>query len=246
MAEDGKRFIDLNREALPLLGGSFRTEISVVAFALIRIGEDYGLLINGGRLHKNDEITYSPVGGALQVVPDYKEELDRQLSQPAVWRQNGDLAAYDLRLRLPSGDIDLFLDWLEHGMTHGLVEFSSLREVGEELISETNILGRNDLDGVTEHFLGAYWQQVHADYVRLAYVFEVFLPAAAQVRLQAAAAMLDCLPEITLASLKRYPKHWFYLADASEMADLVTKYGVDIGLVTKVLLLAAGADESEN
>lgn len=132
--------------------------VSCAALAQIKIDNKYLLLMNKRSLGQN-KIIYTPVGGALEYLPNGKKFLDNL--NVKYERQTP-----DLRLRMDKDNLELFDFWFSKGIDR---ERDVFRELKEEMVDEESIIKSLsesdveikfirtekpviDIDGLTNHF----------------------------------------------------------------------------------------------
>ena len=112
--------------------------ISCASLSSITIDDKYLLLLNK-RAYKDGRMVYTPIGGALEYLPNGKKFLD---NLGAKYERE----TPDLRFKIDSDNLDLFKFWFGKGIDR---ERDILRELKEEMIDEEDIiqsLSPNDLE----------------------------------------------------------------------------------------------------
>lgn len=116
--------------------------ISCASFGSIMIEDKYLLLMNK-KSYKEGNIIYTPVGGALEYLPEGKLFLD---SLGARYERK----TPDLRFFMDENNLDLFQYWFERKIDR---ETDAHRELKEELVDEENILDSLETSDYKSHQL---------------------------------------------------------------------------------------------
>lgn len=127
--------------------------ISMTGFARVRDSQGrLALLVNKGRLARNQGRILSPIGGAFEYQPAGR----RVLEQLGATDFEGDASSPivpDLRFRVPDNKVRDVITWFERRRQR---ELSVRRELTEELTRETGILTPATLRIISETYAGFF------------------------------------------------------------------------------------------
>jgi hypothetical protein len=197
--------------------------ISMTGFARVRDEQGrLALLVNKGRLTRNQGRILSPIGGAFEYEPEGRRALERLGATDF----EGEA---DLRFRVPDNKVRKVITWFEQRRQR---ELTVLRELTEELTTETHILRPRDLTVISERLNGyfRYDAETRRDVpekttVYLMEIFDVVL-APGTMRLLLAAA--------------RGPaqSRWIHFVTPGELArgtGGLTDDGIEIGQISRFI-----------
>jgi hypothetical protein len=196
--------------------------VAGMAFAKLRGPRNtYALLINRGRLKHNNERILTPIGGGVEIEAEGLSLLKR------LGATDFDGGEKELRCRVPDNNVVRVASWFRSASYR---EHTVLRELGEELVDETGILGAHQLRGIEETY--EHFSRHNAMTKRnvpdketayLADVFRVTVPPAVMLVL-ASAAELPVKDRL------------LYFVSEAEILNGKTRSGVAIGDICKTLL----------
>lgn len=198
--------------------------ISCTGFARIKDrNERYALLINGGMLRRGHGRILTPIGGGFEVGGRGVDYLMSHFGAEGFEQGHGQVR--DLRFRVYDERVEEVVEWF--GRREGR-EISVLREMGEELVTESRVLKSRDLHQVSEKFRRFVRMDGHTtrdvpekQTVYLIEVFDVGLPEMVIEKLLAAAMVAS--PDV-------------YFARGDEIRRGVMDDGTKIGEIAMTLL----------
>lgn len=196
--------------------------VSCAAFAKITFQNRYCLIVNNHRLQTKGERILTPIGGAIKVSLRGKSDLCSLLSIPKEAFENG----LDLRFTMHGKYANALKYWFLSGLNR---ETNPLRELGEELVTETDLLLPEDLNEVTYGLPVRQTELAQTDRsghmgqltLRMLEVFPVYLPERAVQKLLQASNMQDSMVKFVTAQ---------------EIVNRVSKEGITIGSVANTLV----------
>ena len=116
--------------------------VSCASLASIKIDDRYLLLLNK-RSYKSGRMVYTPIGGALEYLPNGKKFLDNL-------GVKYERKTPDLRFTMDDDNLDLFKFWFSKGIDR---ERDVIRELREEMIEEENIFETLELNDVEASYI---------------------------------------------------------------------------------------------
>ena len=197
--------------------------ISAVCFARIRDERgNYCLLLNKGRFTRGKGRILTPVGGALEGMPEGMAFL-RQLGATD-FESN-----LDLRFRIADAQVAMVVSWFKRRNDER--ECTVLHELRDELGHETGTLTENDMRGVRETFVKyhRYDAETQRDVPEkeTAYLIEVF-----DVDMGSEATLKKLVAAASLPINER----WVYFVSRREIERRRTDDGVAIGPISRYIL----------
>jgi hypothetical protein len=170
-------------------------------YGVVKKDGKFALLLNQGRLERDKERVFTPIGGGLQATPKGMAFL-RKLGATDFESEP------DIRLMLPENRVDEMNTWfIKRDRT--MREISMLREMSEELTQEMDILTETEMNAVKEkehiRFLGfGSGYQRKKNKIRLADIYDVHPSKLVMDKLVAAST--GPKPHVIFASLEDIKK----------------------------------------
>jgi hypothetical protein len=178
------------------LNPAYNDELRFSCSSLVRILDQnnrFLLLMNKNRAHQGQR-ALTPVGGAVQIMPDGYMYLERVLgvSKEAYEKDN------DLRLKIAWNKATGLSEWFMWRVGR---EISPMRELVEELAHENTILNEEDFQTAIIEFAGYNWELGRSKRkghegtptLRLFEIFDVELAPEAYVKLNNAASQAEAV-----------------------------------------------------
>jgi hypothetical protein len=192
--------------------------LSCAGFVILRDENGrYCLLVNENQLKRHGKKVLSPIGGGIAADQRGLDYL-RSIGAVDFERDN------DLRFKLPKRQLRKLKKWFVQRVDR---ELSPAREVEEELVDETKVLTKEDLEGMIVSFSGFAKHRGNSTHhsganpiptVRLAEIFTV------------------TLSETAMDKLLSSSEGWIYFVTEKEIRAGVTADGIDIADVCKTIL----------